>query len=245
MTFSASRSCARRRRSNGSRNRMHEICDRRSVVINTVWSSAWDPSSSVTAVLRAPRPPASSSLQRAHEWTREEGAHLVAVPAYRKPICGDPLLPAATVRRQHRAAEISRRNRDYRLRRARFDHRSARRGTAADSGGIRAIAAGGSMAVPLLSLIAPCNQSYLLDSHCALDRRCLFTAAVRPPGASRSGPQPLGGRGPASVPPPDYTIGRTTSCRSCSEDTEITSEVVVRPDGRISLPLLKDVQAAD
>jgi polysaccharide export outer membrane protein len=47
------------------------------------------------------------------------------------------------------------------------------------------------------------------------------------------------------VPPPDYTIGPDDRLSIVFwRDTEITSEVVVRPDGRISLPLLNDVQAA-
>ena len=47
------------------------------------------------------------------------------------------------------------------------------------------------------------------------------------------------------VPPPDYTIGPDDKLAIVFwRDTEITSEVVVRPDGRISLPLLNDVQAA-
>jgi polysaccharide export outer membrane protein len=50
---------------------------------------------------------------------------------------------------------------------------------------------------------------------------------------------------PVSVPPPDYTIGPDDKLSIVFwKDTEITSEVVVRPDGRISLPLLNDVQAA-
>jgi len=50
---------------------------------------------------------------------------------------------------------------------------------------------------------------------------------------------------PDAVPPPDYTIGPDDRLSIVFwKDTEITSEVVVRPDGRISLPLLNDVQAA-
>ena len=50
---------------------------------------------------------------------------------------------------------------------------------------------------------------------------------------------------PLPVPPPDYTIGPDDKLSIVFwKDTEITSDVVVRPDGRISLPLLNDVQAA-
>jgi polysaccharide biosynthesis/export protein len=47
------------------------------------------------------------------------------------------------------------------------------------------------------------------------------------------------------VPPPGYTIGPSDRLSIVFwRDTEISSEVVVRPDGLISLPLLNDVAAA-
>jgi polysaccharide biosynthesis/export protein len=46
-------------------------------------------------------------------------------------------------------------------------------------------------------------------------------------------------------PPPGYVIGQGDRLSIVFwKDTEITSEVVVRPDGRISLPLLNDIDAA-
>ncbi len=67
----------------------------------------------------------------------------------------------------------------------------------------------------------------------------LGPAAAGPPAARRP-------RSPLPVPPPpDYTIGPDDKLSIVFwKDTEITSDVVVRPDGRISLPLLNDVQAA-
>lgn len=47
------------------------------------------------------------------------------------------------------------------------------------------------------------------------------------------------------VPPRDYVIGPDDTLRVVFwREDDLTSEVVVRPDGRISLPLLNDVQAA-
>lgn len=50
---------------------------------------------------------------------------------------------------------------------------------------------------------------------------------------------------PRLTPPPDYVIGPGDRLSIVFwRDTEITSEVVVRPDGRISLPLLNDIEAS-
>lgn len=47
------------------------------------------------------------------------------------------------------------------------------------------------------------------------------------------------------VPPPGYTIGPDDRLAIAFwRNTELSAEVVVRPDGRISLPLLNDVEAA-
>jgi polysaccharide export outer membrane protein len=47
------------------------------------------------------------------------------------------------------------------------------------------------------------------------------------------------------LPPADYTIGPSDRLSIVFwRDTEISSEVVVRPDGQISLPLLNDIAAA-
>jgi polysaccharide export outer membrane protein len=58
------------------------------------------------------------------------------------------------------------------------------------------------------------------------------------PAGSAAGPS-------AQAPPPDYVIGPGDRLAVVFwRDTEITSDVVVRPDGRISLPLLNDIDAA-
>jgi polysaccharide export outer membrane protein len=51
--------------------------------------------------------------------------------------------------------------------------------------------------------------------------------------------------GPAVTPPPDYVIGPddVLSVIFWRED-DLSAEVVVRPDGKISLPLLNDIEAA-
>jgi polysaccharide export outer membrane protein len=49
----------------------------------------------------------------------------------------------------------------------------------------------------------------------------------------------------APVPPPDYVIGPDDRLSIVFwKDTELSAEVVVRPDGLVSLPLLNDVRAA-
>ena len=73
-----------------------------------------------------------------------------------------------------------------------------------------------------------------------------FTAAVPAAwGQSQRAASRAAAAVPLPVPPPDYTIGPDDKLSIVFwKDTEITSDVVVRPDGRISLPLLNDVQAA-
>jgi polysaccharide biosynthesis/export protein len=69
----------------------------------------------------------------------------------------------------------------------------------------------------------------------AADQRPQATARPMAAGAERADP----------VPPPGYTIGPSDRLSIVFwRDTEISSEVVVRPDGLISLPLLNDVAAA-
>ncbi len=73
-----------------------------------------------------------------------------------------------------------------------------------------------------------------------------LTAAVPAAwGQSQRAPSRAAAAVPLPVPPPDYTIGPDDKLSIVFwKDTEITSDVIVRPDGRISLPLLNDVQAA-
>jgi len=75
------------------------------------------------------------------------------------------------------------------------------------------------------------------------------TAAI--PGAQVAGggqakPAAVAAPAPAAVPtPPDYVIGPDDVLAVVFwRDKDMSSEVAVRPDGKISLPLLNDVQAA-
>jgi polysaccharide biosynthesis/export protein len=66
------------------------------------------------------------------------------------------------------------------------------------------------------------------------------TLAAHAPAPAASIPSSAG----AVVPPPDYTIGPDDVLTVMFwRDKELSTEVVVRPDGKISLPLLNDVTA--
>jgi len=65
-------------------------------------------------------------------------------------------------------------------------------------------------------------------------------SSVSPPVSERPGSRP-----PADVAPTDYKIGPQDILRiDVWKEPEISRSVPVRPDGKISLPLLNDVQAA-
>jgi polysaccharide biosynthesis/export protein len=75
--------------------------------------------------------------------------------------------------------------------------------------------------------------------------------ALWAPAAARQVPQPQdaakanGARVASATIPPDYVIGpEDVLSIAFWRDKELSADVVVRPDGKISLPLLKDVQAA-
>lgn len=83
----------------------------------------------------------------------------------------------------------------------------------------------------------------------------LTTVSGQPPQAQSpvTAPQPVATAAPASVaaPPPkvvvpsDYTIGPDDILSIVFwRDKEMSADVVVRPDGRVTLPLLSDVAAA-
>jgi polysaccharide export outer membrane protein len=56
---------------------------------------------------------------------------------------------------------------------------------------------------------------------------------------------PSGASIPAAATPPDYVIGPDDQLSVVFwHDKDMSADVIVRPDGRISLPLLNDVQAA-
>jgi len=74
-----------------------------------------------------------------------------------------------------------------------------------------------------------------------------------PPAAPRQGTQRPAGQRPAPVavvqnpvpPPPGYVIGAEDVLQILFRyDSDLTTEVTVRPDGMISLPMLSDVHAA-
>jgi len=70
------------------------------------------------------------------------------------------------------------------------------------------------------------------------------TAAASPPANSVPGTAP-NAAGSAAAVPADYTIGPQDVLSIVYwHDKDMTADVTVRPDGRISLPLLNDVSAA-
>jgi polysaccharide export outer membrane protein len=74
---------------------------------------------------------------------------------------------------------------------------------------------------------------------------CLMAPVPAASGQPQRAPSRAAAAVPLPVPPPDYTIGPDDRLSIVFwKDTEITSDVIVRPDGRISLPLLNDVHAA-
>ena len=80
----------------------------------------------------------------------------------------------------------------------------------------------------------------------------LLAVSLTAPATAQSAPQavPNGAAAPATAPPaaalpPGYLIGADDILWVVFwRDKEMTAEVVVRPDGKISLPLINDVQAA-
>src|SRR5579863_4189456 len=70
-------------------------------------------------------------------------------------------------------------------------------------------------------------------------------APARPPAPAAPPPAVAAAAAAGVTPPPDYLIGAddVLSVIYWKDDT-MTRDVVVRPDGRISLPLLNDVQAS-
>lgn len=85
-----------------------------------------------------------------------------------------------------------------------------------------------------------------------LTSTCLYAAPQDPPAApggdaalAASAPAVTRNATAAVVPPAGYTIGPDDRLAiTFWRNTELSAEVVVRPDGRISLPLLNDVEAA-
>lgn len=70
-------------------------------------------------------------------------------------------------------------------------------------------------------------------------------AAQQPPPAAPAKPAPAAPKVEAVTPPADYAIGPSdVLVITFWREKDLSAEVMVRPDGRISLPLLNDVVAA-
>ncbi len=73
----------------------------------------------------------------------------------------------------------------------------------------------------------------------------LLVVVFTPVQASAETPPPPPRPGVAVVPPPDYVIGPEDVLSVVFwRDKDMSADVTVRPDGKISLPLLNDVEAA-
>lgn len=69
--------------------------------------------------------------------------------------------------------------------------------------------------------------------------------AAQPAPAAKPAPPPKTVPGPQVAPPADYIIGvDDVLIVMFRRDKDMSGEVVVRPDGKITLPLLNDIQAA-
>jgi len=66
-----------------------------------------------------------------------------------------------------------------------------------------------------------------------------------PPAGSKPGAAAAPATAPAVTPPPDYVIGVDDALDVVFwQEKEMSASVAVRPDGKISLPLLNEIQAA-
>jgi polysaccharide export outer membrane protein len=73
----------------------------------------------------------------------------------------------------------------------------------------------------------------------------ILVGALAPSFASGQSRTRTGAETPAAVPPAGYVIGAEDVLAIVFwRDQELSAEVVVRPDGKISLPLLNDIDAA-
>lgn len=88
------------------------------------------------------------------------------------------------------------------------------------------------------------TRAVLLIVACGLVAPVAKTAAQSPAAANRTTPAPAARAVPAAAPA-GYVIGPDDRLSIVFwRDEELSAEVMVRPDGRISLPLLNDVDAA-
>ena len=104
------------------------------------------------------------------------------------------------------------------------------------------------MAVPLLldqeSKVSMFISAKSLVATVLMLACCGMAAAAQPPGSSSGGPSPATAPQSASLPP-DYVIGTDDVLGVLFwRDETMSADVLVRPDGRISLPLLNDIDVA-
>jgi len=80
---------------------------------------------------------------------------------------------------------------------------------------------------------------------CAARASAQAPAVLNSPGAGTATKTTTAAPAPVVVPPPDYVIGPDDVLSiGFWRDKELSADVFVRPDGKISLPLLNDIQAA-
>lgn len=90
-------------------------------------------------------------------------------------------------------------------------------------------------------------STFVLVLTCAASAAGQVQASQGPKAATPApgGPKPIAPLAPASVAPPGYVIGPDDVLGVLFwREKDISGDVIVRPDGKITLPLLNDVQAA-
>ena len=93
-------------------------------------------------------------------------------------------------------------------------------------------------AAAVLATAAPCAAQ-------AGNAASTLSTAAPAPTTTTAAPTQTANVAPAVVVPPEYVIGTDDVMKiDFWRDKELSSEVTVRPDGKISLPLISDVQAA-
>jgi polysaccharide export outer membrane protein len=101
-------------------------------------------------------------------------------------------------------------------------------------------------------MMCSAKRSFLSVSAAALAALATLSAQAGPADPQRLGvpaavPPRAAGLGPvaAIIPPPEYVIGPNDTLSVLFwRDKDMSADVVVRPDGNITLPLLNDIQAA-
>jgi polysaccharide export outer membrane protein len=94
------------------------------------------------------------------------------------------------------------------------------------------------VAAAVLATAAPCAAQ-------AGNAASSLSTAAPVPTTSTAAPAPAPSVAPTITVPPEYVIGTDDVMKiDFWRDKELSSEVTVRPDGKISLPLMNDIQAA-